>query len=54
MKRKKKYKAKFSTISILKNKIDKNIFEKNHNKKNKRKGKKQIMWGNTVAVHSVL
>jgi hypothetical protein len=23
-------------------------------KKNKRKGKKQIMWGNIVAVHSVL
>ena len=34
---KKKYEVKFSTISILKNKIDKNNFEKNHNKKIKRK-----------------
>jgi hypothetical protein len=37
---KKNYKAKFSIISILKNKIDKNNFEKNYNKK-KRKGKKK-------------
>jgi len=35
---KKNYKAKFSIISILKNKIDKNNFEKNYNKK---KGKEK-------------
>jgi hypothetical protein len=33
-------------FNIKNNKIDKDNFEKNHNKK--------IMWGNTVAIHSVL
>jgi hypothetical protein len=37
---KKNYKAKFSIISILKNKIDKNNFEKNYNKKKKERKKK--------------
>ena len=44
------YKAKFSTSLILK-KINKDNFEKNHNKK-KRKEKKN-MQGNTVAIYSV-
>jgi hypothetical protein len=34
-------------LNIKNNKIDKDNFEKNHNKK-------KIMWGNTVAIHSVL
>jgi len=33
-------------LNIKNNKIDKNNFKKNHNKK--------IMWENTVAIHSVL
>ena len=37
---KKNYKAKFSIISILKNKIEKNNFEKNYNKKKKERKKK--------------
>jgi hypothetical protein len=36
--------------NIKNNKIDKDNFEKNHNKK---KRKKQIMQGNTVAIYSV-
>jgi hypothetical protein len=32
IKGKRNYKTKFSTISILKNKINKNIFKKNHKK----------------------
>jgi len=32
-------------LNIKNNKIDKDNFEKNH---------KKIMWGNTVAIHSVL
>jgi len=34
-------------LNIKNNKIDKDNFEKYHNKK-------KIMWGNTVAIHSVL
>jgi hypothetical protein len=34
-------------LNIKNNKIDKNNFEKNHNKK-------KSMWGNTIAIHSVL
>ena len=41
-KRKKITKIKFLTISILKNKIDKNIYFLNHNKETKRKGKKKL------------
>ena len=34
-------------LNIKSNKIDKDNFEKNYNKKN-------FMWGNTLAIHSVL
>jgi hypothetical protein len=41
-KRKINYKAKFLTILILKNKISKINFKKNHNKKSKRNERKTI------------
>jgi len=34
-------------LNIKNNKIDKDNFKKNHNKKN-------IIWGNTIAIHGVL
>jgi hypothetical protein len=37
-------------LNILKNKISKDNFEKNHNKKHKIK----TIWENTIAIHSVL
>ena len=40
-KKKANYKTEFLIISILKDKIDKNIFEKNHNKNSKKKKKKK-------------
>jgi hypothetical protein len=37
----------FNQLNIKNNKINKDNFEKIHNKK-------KIMWGNTVAIHNVL
>jgi hypothetical protein len=37
----------FNQLNIRNNKIDKNNFEKYHNKK-------KIMWGNTVTIYNVL
>jgi len=55
---KKNYKTKFSTISILKNKINKRNFEKNYKKKQNRKEKvkkpcvqKTNIQGNTIAIY---
>jgi membrane-anchored glycerophosphoryl diester phosphodiesterase (GDPDase) len=47
------YKAKFSTISILKNKIDKNKFEENDNNKKKKKKKKKTLWI-SIVIHSAI
>jgi hypothetical protein len=48
-----KVKAEFSTSSILKNKFDKDNFEKKKHV-GKHCSKTKTMWGNIITIHSVL